>query len=581
MTCIRAVCVAALLVACEKSLRSQYVGIDIGTSEAGFGTVHASSGDVNIIVGVRGSASDQFDQIELVFEGQPPIPLPLSAVSTYVWHAAAHPEGSYRFKARVLSGGYWFDSITIQILVDRTPPRIVSFLPAPGTTALPRDTIRITFDEPTQGRTTSIIVTQKSNGVPLPCSVVTVDGNTVACGTIPAISGTDEVHVRVDTSVTDLAGNPLVDPLEWNFSIDTGWELLGGDSASPTEGTKGRTSAFALDGALHVSTGVPGASLSKLVNGVWQTAAAGVQQEVSSAEFVTSGGDLFAFAGGLVYRWSDVWTAVADRLQVSPPDNLGPDDEMRITDLRYCVASDGLYAVWSAFVNNFQHGPVRAWVQSAHWNGSTWVFGRELALGVGDRLVNWGRLADVRVVDGVPYVLFLDLKLPGTPERHPVLRLARMTADTLVPLGGLIPSDGGSGAFFGAIGPDLTVVSLLGDNFLAAYLLYSYVLKGSEWTLTGRLTDYPLLDTPPDLSLERTADGTLWAAFIDSFFGDSVRIMHWDGSKWVKGGPLNLNPNHHAGGTRLAIDPEGRLVASWWEQTSANGYRVFVERPRG
>jgi len=543
--------------------------------------VHAASGDVNIAVAVHGSASDKFDQIQLVFEGQPPIPLPLFPVAIYVWHAAEHPEGSYRFKASVLSGGYWYDSVWIQLVVDRTPPRVVSFLPAPGTTASPSDPIQIAFDEPTHGRTTSIIVTQKSNGVPLPCTVVTVDGNTVACATTPAISGTDEVHVRVDTSVTDLAGNPLVEPLEWDYSIDTGWGLLGGGSASPIEGTKGRTSAFVLDGALHVSTGVPGSSLSKLVDGVWQAAPAGVPQEVSNAEFVTSGGDLFAFAGGLVYHWSDVWTQVADRLQVSSPDILGPGDELRITDLRYCVAADGLYAVWTAFVNNFQSGPVRAWIQSAHWNGSTWVFGREMALGLGDRLVNWARLADVRVVDGVPYVLFLDLKLPGTPERHPVLRLARMTADTLVPVGGLIPSDGGSSAFFGAIGPDLTVVSMTGDNFLAAYLLYSFVLNGAEWTVTGRLTDYPLLETPPDVSLERTADGTLWAAFIDSFFGDSVRLMRWDGSKWVKGGPLNLNPNRHAGGTRLAVDPDGRLVASWWEQTSANGYRVFAERPRG
>ncbi len=107
---------------------------------------------------------------------------------------------------------------------DTIPPTVVSTVPAPGGTNVPRTnpTISVTFDEPMDPRTinsTTITLSSALTSFVSANVFLSLDGTTAQIVPLfPFIFTGDTITATVTTNVTDLAGNKLVTPFSWSFT---------------------------------------------------------------------------------------------------------------------------------------------------------------------------------------------------------------------------------------------------------------------------------------------------------------------------------------------------------------------------
>ncbi len=95
-------------------------------SPAGAGTVY-TNGSVDFQIDVGGEAPDK---LELLSDGTPFANL--KAPYTYGWDTTSLAEGTRTVTARATLGSKAFSSAALTVVVDRTPPAVISRAPTPG-----------------------------------------------------------------------------------------------------------------------------------------------------------------------------------------------------------------------------------------------------------------------------------------------------------------------------------------------------------------------------------------------------------------------------------------------------------------
>jgi hypothetical protein len=149
----------------------------------------------------------------------------VSSPFQYAWDTTSVPEGTYTVVAQTTVGGRVAASAPINVVVDRTPPRVVTLTPAAGATNVVfSGPIGVTFSEPILASSlpsTAIALNAGANALPATATLS-------ADGTAASIRITDPSSVMLPSSlgasfaatITDLAGNKLTQPITpWQWSV--------------------------------------------------------------------------------------------------------------------------------------------------------------------------------------------------------------------------------------------------------------------------------------------------------------------------------------------------------------------------
>jgi hypothetical protein len=161
------------------------------------------------------------DAVELYVDGS--LLVRLIEPYTYTWDTRGTPQGEYEIEARAWRDGEVVSTDHRTLVVDRTPPTLQWHAPSDGEEGVRlSDPIVLSFSEPIDPPTVntgSIMVF--SEGRRLPRSVaLSPEGDTVSVrlsSGLPAFPA--DVTVRVDSGVSDRAGNPLANDVEFTFNM--------------------------------------------------------------------------------------------------------------------------------------------------------------------------------------------------------------------------------------------------------------------------------------------------------------------------------------------------------------------------
>ncbi|MCP3098288.1 Ig-like domain-containing protein [Myxococcus sp. K15C18031901] len=160
------------------------------------------------------------DHVTLVLDGvaqEEGLPTPYE----YTWDTTQLPEGPHTVQARATRGDEVVLSESRVVNVDRTPPVVVTRSPEPGAKNVAiSQRIEMTFSEPIAAETlTSESVRLLVDSQPRETSrTLSSDGSILTIVPTPRLEVPSSPSVELASSITDLAGNPLVIPsAAWNW----------------------------------------------------------------------------------------------------------------------------------------------------------------------------------------------------------------------------------------------------------------------------------------------------------------------------------------------------------------------------
>ncbi len=209
------------------------------------GTVHVA-GSITVQVAVEGTP----DLVRLLRDGEAFVTL--SPPYTYVWDTSAEPEGSYALQASARRGEVSVASEVRTVIVDRTRPTVVERRPPPGDDnvwhAAP---ITVTFSEALLPSTVApgTVVLETLGGTELDVSLE-LDAAGVVLTVTPEkpVTGPAELRLGLSDAITDLAGNALIAPAAWTWSLPA-WQLMGGESLNVDPMISTQSASMALTSA--------------------------------------------------------------------------------------------------------------------------------------------------------------------------------------------------------------------------------------------------------------------------------------------------------------------------------------------
>ena len=441
-------------------------------------------------------------------------------------------EGTHQLTATATdaAGNVSAPSATFALVVDRTPPTVVSRTPAPGATnVFSRDPITVTFSEPVDPATLSGSTVQLSGASsgPLSATPSLSSGGTlltIAPGSLPP-SLPDTLQVTLTSGIKDLAGNGLVVPSgTWSWSVPE-WQQAAPTKVITLAGNLFFTTAVAPDGSLRVLwqdyyMGLQLASLLTISNGTAVSVVTpthpGLGILLGPALAVDSRGRsvaAIAWNGG-----SSASQVYVDRYDGSSWTELGGslnDNTANAATSPVVVidSTDAPIVAWLEVVGSVRHLFVK------RWNGTSWVLlggetptdttdvaVHDLALGPSDALsmVYNGNL--VRY-NGTSWVL-------ETASGN--LGGATVAAATQVALA----FDCATSCVEGVVSTGASGV----DAFLWNAPFYGWDPLGSALTTKG--SNVSLLYRPSGAAGEQ-----LLAAYLDGAAA-GPRVLGWDGSAW-------------------------------------------------
>lgn len=190
-----------------------------------------TNGTVNVQLQLQG---DTPEQVELLVDDQQLTTL--QAPYTFSWDTTSVVEGEHRLAGRARIGDKSFASEVRDVVVDRTPPQVVSRTPTPSAQDVwVHQPIQATFSEPLKASTlTSASVKLSVGGTEVSsASSLSADGKTLTVTPAASLTVPNSLQLMLATDVTDLAGNPLVIPSgTWTWSLPISFPI-GGLSALP------------------------------------------------------------------------------------------------------------------------------------------------------------------------------------------------------------------------------------------------------------------------------------------------------------------------------------------------------------
>lgn len=457
----------------------------------------------------------------------------------YTWDIASLAEGSYPVTARATAedGSGTAVSPVRTVIVDRTPPAVLTQVPAAGEDNIfIEDPITLTFSEPLLPSTVNSTSVRLSDGSFSGYDknvLLAADGKTLTVNPRTSLSGAEQFQVFLRGEVTDLAGNAIDDPFyaseRWLLPP---WHAPAALNRGTTNSTTSRNQALVVPprGPPTVAWVQEGRLCAARWDGrAWQplgpaaTAPCGTVTE----QYVNSLTLALDASGRPVVSWRSSYGVEASRWDGSAWQQLGNGIPVS------AIAT----ALRPAMVLDAAGNPVLAWDASngstidlyvARWNGSAWERLGDALSATGGQFT-WTDEPSLAVDgQGRPVVAWQELSSGGVRQVH----VRRWTGSTWEALGGAVSV--GSG---GVQSPSLKVDA----------------------------------QNRPVVAWSETVSG-----------GSSIYVRRWSGSSWVAvGGALNVAP---AGGTpsatrpSLALEPNGNPSVAWEEADAAGVHHVHVRR---
>ncbi|WP_253816380.1 Ig-like domain-containing protein [Myxococcus xanthus] len=185
-------------------------------------TAPAGTAYTNGVVEVRLDVTGHTpDRVELLKDGE--VMAELAPPYTYTWDTAGEAEGTYRLEARAALGDVAYVSTSREVVVDRTPPRVVSRVPEQGAQEVwVQSPIRAEFSEPVKQSTVTTESVHLTVGDVAVAHTVSLseDGKTVTVVPVTQMTAPSTVALAFYGTVTDLAGNAAVNLGEaWSWAV--------------------------------------------------------------------------------------------------------------------------------------------------------------------------------------------------------------------------------------------------------------------------------------------------------------------------------------------------------------------------
>ncbi|ATB51241.1 Ig-like domain-containing protein [Corallococcus macrosporus] len=185
-------------------------------------TSPAATAYTNGVVEVRlDVAGHTPDRVELLKDGE--VLTELAPPYVYSWDTAGEAEGTYRLEARAALGDVAYVSTSREVVVDRTPPRVVARVPEQGAQEVwVQSPIRAEFSEPVKRSTVTTESVHLTVGDVAVAHTVSLseDGKTVAVTPVTGFTAPSTVGLAFSGTVTDLAGNAAVNLGEaWSWVV--------------------------------------------------------------------------------------------------------------------------------------------------------------------------------------------------------------------------------------------------------------------------------------------------------------------------------------------------------------------------
>ncbi|RKH00907.1 hypothetical protein D7V97_29665 [Corallococcus sp. CA053C] len=182
---------------------------------------------------------DTPSSVELLLDGE--VLTTVEAPYSYPWDTTSVPEGLHRLTARSFLGDGIVTSEPREVVVDRTPPAVVSRTPAPGAQDVwVRGPIQAVFSEPIQPLSlTDASVRLKRDSIDISRTLsLSPDGRTLAVSPVTAFTASSSASLVLTPGIADLAGNVLSGQSEdwsWDMPYWIPWGTAQG--ATATSGT--------------------------------------------------------------------------------------------------------------------------------------------------------------------------------------------------------------------------------------------------------------------------------------------------------------------------------------------------------
>jgi hypothetical protein len=466
----------------------------------------------------------------------------LTAPYTYVWSTAGEAEGPHDLTAVARRGGTQVVSEPRTVVVDRTRPTVAARSPAPGDDNVwVGAPIVVTFSEPlrTSTLTPGTVALEVEGGSPVAATLApATDGRSLTLTPDGPIAVPATLRLSLSDAIADLAGNALVAPPAWSWTLPR-WQWLGGTALRVDDGHTIGQAQLALDAADRPVT-------------VWLEERGGT---VPPSDVQVAAWD------------GQVWEGLGGRL--NGDDRMGP----MYGSQDVAVASDGSVVIaWNTPVNGV---PDRLWVH--RWDGATWQ-------AIGDGPVNdpeavsaSGRVS--LTLDELDRPVVAWTARPSDAGALLEVRVSRWTGSAWVDVGTPRRRDPTHVSYnpvlvLDAAGRPVVAWSERLDD-TTTYDVFVDRWSGSAWDPLGGSLRVGSWTAAFVRDLATGPSGEVHAALQVGVSDDArVAVRGWSegGGAWFGlGGSLEAMPDGQATAASLAIDELGRSLLMWHERVPGDG----------
>lgn len=482
------------------------------------------------------------EQVELLLDDAPVTTV--TPPYSFRWDTSTVAEGTHSLKARATKGGTTYVSEAHTLVVDHTPPRFVSRVPAPlseNVLVSQAMTIQASFSEVLRANTVSAssVKLSSQDGELAATPVLSADGKTLTITPSAPIKVGMRLTVTVTNTVTDIAGNTVAPPAEaWTWKVPAFVPL-----APPLSANPGRASA-----------NYPSLRFDK--------------EGRALVAWVESDGTA---ANVYVRRLSNgMWEPLGGPLSANPGSTNVENCALAIDSMERPVV------VWS---ENDSTGNKRVYVQ--RWTGSGWESLGGPQSNSSDKV--W--IDSVAIQTSQAGHLVIAWKESGTPTR---VYVRRWTGSSWEALSG-DPSATATGSASNFYRESLQLDSAGNpvvawdelEEGSASVTINVRRWDGSAWASFGANTTVSFGLGPVAHVDKADRPIVAWSAFDGT--ARNVYVRRWSGTTWeLIGDALSANPGEtNAYPSSMETDKAGNLFMAAWEYDATGAFNVYVRRLTG